>query len=186
MTTIAKKISIGIINGVRAGFKNVKEPTHVARIYGRASASEPKDGGTMGISYKFTGDFVGVNADGEETMSPVCYLIAPADTLLVQALKDAQGAAVEFAFDFFVIPNPTAVLGYEYKVKPVIPVKKSEPLLALAAQFGEDNPGPQKKQLALPAAETSTEAQAAEMVAEGAPEAPAEQPPKHGKAKNHK
>lgn len=174
---IARKITIGGINGLSGGFKNVTEVLYAARIYGRANGFEAKDGGSMGISYAFKGEFIGVNADGEETSAPQCFLISPADTLLVQALKDAEGAPVEFAFDFYVSPKETAILGYEYKVKSVLEVQKSQPLLSLTSKFA-DNPGPQKKQLALPGAgEVVTKAEA-----DAAPEPEAAAPT--GKKKN--
>lgn len=185
MTIVAKKITIGGINGVRAGFKGVTEDRHIARIYGRAQTFEAKDSPTMGVSYKFTGDFIGVNEDGEETMAPVCYLTDPSQSMLVNALKEAEGKAVEFAFDYWVVPNATAVLGYEYRTKPVIAVKKSEPLLALQSQFAS-NPGPQKKQLALCNSETkqekADETEQKEMATEGAEQTTqVEKPAKHKK-----
>lgn len=148
MTIIAKKITVGSLNNVRRGFKGIEEQQFVARIYGSASGCTVEDG-QLGSFTKFTGQFKGVNAEGEVTIAPVCYLVAPADTLLREAITAAEGKAVDFGFDFHVVPNESAVLGYEYRVKPIIEVKTSEPMLALEASFS--SPPPIKaKQMALP------------------------------------
>jgi len=164
--TIAKKISIGSLNGLRGGFKKesvTAEPMLAARIYGRADSFEAKDGGAMGVSFKFVGDFLGVNQYGEITSSPVCYLIAPADGMLVAALKNNEGKGVEFGFDFMVVKNDTAVLGYEYKVKPILETTAAEPLLAIQSKITAPPipVKPRQPQLALAASTEAATAQTA-------------------------
>ena len=146
---IAKKITLGGINGVRKGFKGITETLFVGRIMGIASSVE--EGETpMGPYVKFKGDFEGTNMEGEITRAPVCYLIAPADGMLAAAIKASDNKPVSFGFDFYAVPMADAVLGCAYKVKPLLETAASDPMLALQAAIGA--PVPLKsKQLALPA-----------------------------------
>ena len=132
---ITKKITIGGINGIRAGFKGIKELTLVARIYGTTSKFDAKESAQYGVSYKFSGEFRAINADGEEFASPVCYLVEPAQSMLVEALNAAEGKAVEFAFDFFVQPDEKSVTGYIYEIKPLLETKASAPLQSMAEKL---------------------------------------------------
>ena len=149
---IAKKISVGGINGVRNGFKNVAQTTLVARILGVAYSFEHKDT-NFGKSLSFHGEFRAVNADGEEVAAPVCYLVSPADTMLAQALTEAKGSSVEFGFDIFVSPKEKRDerdLGYEYKVKPLLEATVSDPLAKIMArvqplQLGHSEPDAETK-----------------------------------------
>lgn len=134
---IEKKLSIAIMNGVRGGFKNVKETTHVGRIFGIVRSVETKST-SIGDSLCFKGDFRGINADGEEFISAVCYLISPADEMLAQALIDPANAGkeVRFGFDFFVTPKEKKTpldLGYSYQVKPLLETKPSDAMAELMA-----------------------------------------------------
>ena len=130
---IAKKISVGTINGMRGGFvcdyEKSKEPFFAARIVGIASAVETKVT-TYGDSLKFTGEFQATNMDGEIVAAPVAYLVAPADGMLKDALISTK-QPVRFAFDIYVQPTPKknpGDRGYEYKVKPLLESKPSDPL----------------------------------------------------------
>jgi hypothetical protein len=137
---IAKKISLGTINGVRGGFKDVKEKTRVATIAGTVMGYKEKTSETMGVSYAFSGDFVGINKDGEETRSPVCYLPEPAQGMLKaqvdQLEREGINAAVEFAFDFFAVPDETAIKGYIFETVPRLKAKPSNALAAIAQAAG--------------------------------------------------
>jgi hypothetical protein len=129
---IARKISVGSINGVKSGFKGIKEPTLVGRLVGQAmgvSAHESE----KGTYQKFKGEFRAINADGEEIAAPVMYLPSPAQEMLADAINAADGKAVAFGFDIFAVPNPTAVLGYEYKIKPLLETAPSDPVKQLMA-----------------------------------------------------
>jgi hypothetical protein len=135
---ILRKMSVGAINGVNGGFKDVTETRHVARIMGIVRGVETKET-NIGRSYKFTGEFRGINEHGEEFSSPVCYLPNPADSMLVEAFTAANGQQVGFAFDVFVTPKPkrnSVDLGYEYKIKPLLETKPSDPLAALMESAG--------------------------------------------------
>lgn len=146
---ISKKISIGGINGVRKGFKGVKEVTFVGRIYGIARSAVQEEGAN-GAYWKFTGDFRAINGDGEEFISPVCFLPSPADGLLGEAVAgDKMGGGVQFAFDFYVEPREDVAIGYAYRVKPLIEQAKSDPLAALSQQITVALPV-KSKQAALP------------------------------------
>ena len=130
---ILKKMSIGAINGVRKGFKGVTEKRFVARIMGIAQSVIVEDG-ALGTYRKFTGEFKGINADGEEFVSAVCFLPSPVDSLLEASMKDNSGAAVNFAFDISVAPNDTPI-GYEYVVSSLLETKPSNPLAELMAKI---------------------------------------------------
>jgi hypothetical protein len=135
---ILRKMSVGAINGVNGGFKDVTETRHVARIMGIVRGVETKET-NIGRSYKFTGEFRGINEHGEEFSSPVCYLPNPADAMLVEGFTAANGQQVGFAFDVFVTPKPkrnSVDLGYEYKIKPLFEAKPSDPLAALIESVG--------------------------------------------------
>jgi hypothetical protein len=130
---ILKKMSVGAMNGVTGGFKDITESKRVARILGIVRSIETKDT-NIGRSYKFTGEFRGINLNGEEFSSPVCYLPAPADSMLLEAFTASDGQQVGFGFDIFVVPKPKKTpvdLGYEYKIKPLLETAPSDPLLAL-------------------------------------------------------
>ena len=137
---VAKQITVGTLNGVRKGFKGVTEETHVARIYGIARAVEDGEHPQNGPWVRFLGDFKGVNQDGEVTIAPTCFLTSPADGILRAAVVAAEGRDVQFGFDFYVVPHDTAVLGYVYKVKPMMELVASDPMKALEASFGKDLP----------------------------------------------
>ena len=134
---ITRKITIAGINGVRGGFA-VKEGDPVsliARVMGLARRVEVKTT-TYGDSLKFVGEFRAINADGEEFAGPVIYLPKPADELLSAALVEAGEKGVQFAFDIFIesVPKKTPLdRGYQFKVKPLLDTKPSDPLAAMMA-----------------------------------------------------
>lgn len=166
---IMKKMSVGGMNGVTAGFKDVTEARLVARIFGIVRSTETKDT-NIGRSYKFVGEFRGVNGDGEEFSSPVCYLPSPADGLLTEAVAAAAGAPVNFGFDIFVSPKPKRTpvdLGYEYKVKPLLDTKPSDPMAALMAAAAPLAIAPKQAAIELPPAQPEAPVQP-----ETTPEAP--------------
>jgi len=154
---IERKITIGGINGIRKGFKDVTESRLVARILGIASEALREDG-ALGEYVKFKGEFRAINQDGEEFASAVCFLPKPADDLLESAIKNAGGKSVNFGFDIFVHPNENVAIGYEYKVKPLLETKPSDPLAALMGAIAP-------LQLAAPKAAPGPDAPAADVPA---------------------
>jgi hypothetical protein len=145
---ILKKMSIGAINGVRKGFKDVKETRFVARIMGIAQSVQVEDG-ALGTYRKFTGEFKGINADGEEFVSAVCYLPAPVDSLLASHMASNDGAAVNFAFDISIAPNDSPI-GYEYVVSTLLETKPSNPLAELMSKVAPLQIAAKPKQAELP------------------------------------
>lgn len=137
---VAKKITLQGINSVRGGFKNVKERRFIGRILGIAQAVDLKDS-AFGSYHSFTGEFRGINEDGEETVAPVCIMPPMAAGPLASALKDGS---VKFGFDFFVEPNEKSSVGYEIKCKPLMEVKNSSFLDELVATLP---PAPKKLDL---------------------------------------
>lgn len=137
---VAKQITVGTINGIRKGFKNVTAERLVARIYGIARGIEDGEHPQNGAWVRFNGDFKGINQDGEITIAPTCFLTSPADQLLRSAVVAAEGKDVQFGFDFYVVPHDTAVLGYVYKVRPMMQVEASDPMKALESSFSKDLP----------------------------------------------
>lgn len=140
-TKLLRKLSIAGINGVRGGFKDIKEKIRVATIIGLANGYKEKVSETMGVSYAFNGEFRAINRDGEACMAPVCYLPDPAQGLLREALDDENRiGAVQFAFDFFAVPDDTAIKGYVFECVPKIEPKVSDGLKQLADSVGVATP----------------------------------------------
>ena len=131
---ICKRITIGAINGVRKGFKDVKSRRKVARILGIAREANLKVSETMKDSYCFVGEFKGINEAGEVYVSATCYLPEPAQGLLRAAVEGEKGNPVEFGFDFFVKPSPDAVLGYEFETEALMEHRPSNALAELEAR----------------------------------------------------
>lgn len=127
---IARKISVGGINGIKRGFKGIEVLTFVARIIGIARSAKVEEGDN-GAYVKFGGDFQATNMDGEVITAPVMFLPEPASSLLENAVKSAEGGDVRFGFDIFVEPNESVAIGYNYKVKPLLEVKPSDPMADL-------------------------------------------------------
>ena len=126
---VARKISVGSINGVRSGFKGTTEKTFVARIVGIASSAEAKES-QFGTYWKFTGEFQATNMEGEIIGAPACMLPEPSAGMLAAAVKESNGG-VQFGFDFFVVPDEKSTTGYVYQVHPLIESKPSNPLADL-------------------------------------------------------
>lgn len=174
---IARKISIGGINGVRKGFKDVKETQFVARVMGIAHSAKQEEG-NLGAYWKFTGEFQAVNQAGEITAAPVIFLPAPADEMLAAAVKAAD-APVKFGFDISIEPREDVAIGYAYRIKPLLEVKPSNPLADLLAEMPALPALPNKTQSALAleapaeAGNGATETPAETAVAETAAAAPA-------------
>jgi hypothetical protein len=123
---IARKVTIGGINGVRKGFKGIKEKTFVARILGIVNDARIEDG-QLGAYVKFTGEFQATNMDGVVTAAPVCMLPEPASGMLHSAFENSDGS-VKFGFDFFVVPDESVAIGYKYSTVPLVEAKPSNPL----------------------------------------------------------
>jgi len=160
---ILKKMSIGAINGVRKGFKDVKETRFVARMMGIAQSVHVEDG-ALGTYRKFTGEFKGINADGEEFVSAVCYLPTPVDSLLASSMASNDGAAVNFAFDISVAPNDSPI-GYEYVVSTLLETKPSNPLAELMSKVAPLQIAAKPKQPELPGVNADEKTEAAKVAA---------------------
>ncbi len=132
---IAKKISIGKINGVRKGFKDVKSRRKVARILGIAREAILKVSENMKDSYCFVGEFRGINEAGEVYVAAECYMPEPAQGLLHAAVENSGGSPVEFGFDFYLVPSPDAVLGYEFETEALMEHRPSNALAELEARI---------------------------------------------------
>ncbi len=164
---VARKISVGGINGVRSGFKGITEKTFVARIVGIANSADAKES-QFGAYWKFSGEFQATNQEGEIIAAPVCMLPEPAAGMLAAQIKEA-GNGVQFGFDFFVVPDEKSTTGYTYQTSPLMESKPSNPLEDLLKAVPALPALPAPKQPAL----TGTEA-ATEKPAENAAEKPAE------------
>lgn len=127
---IARKITIGSINGVRGGFKDIKETKRVMDIFGIARSYTTKTSENMGVSYAFEGEFVAVNQGGEEFRAPVSYLPEPAQSMLKSGI-DSGGGSIEFAFRFFVEPDESLPMGYRFEMESLLEVKDSDAISAL-------------------------------------------------------
>lgn len=139
---LLKKISIGTVNGVRGGLKDIKGRVLVITIAGLANSYKEKTSETMGVSYAFIGEFRAINKDGEECASPVAYLPEPAQGMLKAQLDSVEkGTTVEFGFQFYAVEDETAIKGYAFECVPLMEARKSTAMDALTARIGFDSAG---------------------------------------------
>lgn len=136
---LLKKISIGSVNNVRGGLKDIKGRVRIITIAGIANGYAEKTSETMGVSYAFKGEFRAVNRDGEEAAAPVAYLPEPAQGLLKAQLDSiAPGSAAEFGFHFFAVEDATAIKGYYFECVPLMEARRSTALENLTARLSFD------------------------------------------------
>lgn len=136
---LSRKLSIGVINNVKNGFKGITERQLVGRIYGIANKADVGEHATNGAFYKFKGEFRAYNAEGQEYISPTCFLPSPADGMLAAAIAAAgeANAAVKFAFDFFVVPDEKVAIGYVYETIPLLETRPTDPFAELMGEIGD-------------------------------------------------
>lgn len=133
--SIQKKISIGLINNVRKGFKKVTAPKLQGRIYGVARSAKLEETDN-GAAYKFTGDFRAINADGAEFVAPVLFLVGDAQNkLALEVAADKTGAGVEFAFDFITVPDAGKPLGYAWETPAIFEPVTADPFHSVHAKL---------------------------------------------------
>jgi hypothetical protein len=136
---LLKKISIGTVNNIRGGLKDVVGRIRVITIAGIANGYAEKTSETMGISYAFKGEFRAVNINGEEAAAPIAYLPEPAQGLLKAQLDGiGESASVEFGFHFFAVEDATAIKGYYWECVPLMEARKSTALENLTARLSFD------------------------------------------------
>ena len=134
---LLKKISIGTVNNVRGGLKDITGRVRIITIAGIANGYKEKTSETMGISYAFNGEFRAINRDGEEAAAPVAYLPEPAQGLLKAQLDSVErGTTVEFGFHFFAVEDATAIKGYYFECVPLMEARASTALESLTAKLG--------------------------------------------------
>ncbi len=132
---IAKKITISSINNIRGGFKEVIKRERVATILGVVRSAKTKISDTMGASTCFLGEFKGTNKKGEESVAPLCYLPEPMQSILLSQLQDApETSGVEFAVNFYVTPDDSAILKYTIDSESLIEYTQSDSLKSLTAK----------------------------------------------------
>lgn len=170
---VIRKISLGTINGVRKGFKDVKSTLFVARIFGvvNSTAVEPTPSG--GTQVKFVGEFGAVSMERKAFGAPVAFLPAQAETALHSAVVAAHGKPVKFAYDVYAAPDSSPV-GYSITVQALMdPV----PMLTLNS-IAESLPElPAVADLLTGDANKPAESGDADKAAEIPTETPAETPP---------
>lgn len=132
---VLRKLSVGIINGVRKGFKGIKAPTYLARVAGIVRAGKPEEG-DAGAYVKFIGEFRMWNREGKEYGGPVALLPEPAQAALVAALANDTGSGIEFALNLIAVPNEAGT-HYTWQVGWLVEPRKSDPLAELLAGLGE-------------------------------------------------
>lgn len=182
---IARKITVGTINGIRGGFVVAEGETRlVGRIYGMAGAVETKES-TYGPYQRFKGEFRAINEDGEEIGAPILMLPEPASGMLAAALATESGkSGVQFGFDIFVQSTPKKQpgdRGYQYVIKPLLETAPSDPLKALAASLPALPAPAAPKQAALTGVDPAMQS-----AAEPAPATEAAPAPAQEKANNKK
>lgn len=134
---VVRKMSVGIINGVKKGFTGIVSPTYLARFAGiaRSVVAEETEAGT---AFKFIGEFSGWNREGVEYAAPVVYLVGEAVAAVKDALERDAGKGIEFAYDFVAIPGaPKSAVRYTWQVVEHVAPRVSDPLGKLLAGLGE-------------------------------------------------
>ena len=83
----------------------------------------------------FRGDFVAVNMDtGKSFRASTLFLPAVAQDIVEVALIGAEGGSVNLAFDIAIVGNEASAVGYEYRVRALLPVTEADPLLMLCGE----------------------------------------------------
>ena len=121
-----KQLSMSLMNGVRGGFKNITERTYVGFITGICFGMQMKPKESAGVIYKFRGEFYGENKKGKAFVAPVCYLPAPAQAALVEAM--ASGISQEFGIRCFVSPDQRSPTAYKWECEHLFPFVPSTAL----------------------------------------------------------
>lgn len=125
---------------------SVKEPMHVATIYGRCN-SKKAGSSDFGEFIRFMGEFEGVSvATGEIFRSGELIVPKTLEALLNDAV--VEDASVDFAVDIWVEPSEASITGYIYIVKPLIKPAESDALAELrkiAQDAQKTLPAPDKK-----------------------------------------
>lgn len=129
---LVKKISAKVIFGDIKKVCKTKEDGDVvdlANFYGRATGF--KTGTTdFGSWTAFTGNFEAVNLQTcEEFQARQIFLVEPLQGMLLDQLASAE--SVDFACKISVVVNESLPTGYEYRVTPLVDVKRSDELDAL-------------------------------------------------------
>jgi hypothetical protein len=140
---LLKKISIGTVNGIRGGLRDIKGRVMVMVVAGICGSYKEKVSETMGTSYAFAGEFRAVNRDGEECAAPVAFLPEPAQSLLKSQIDDLAangGGNVEFGFRFYALEDETAIKGYAFEVEPLMEARPSTALAELTSRIGVSLP----------------------------------------------
>lgn len=141
---ILKKISVGTVNGVRGGLKDITDKTRVLTLVGVTGAYKEKTSENMGVSYGFIGEFRGINMHGEDCLAAVAYLPEPAQGLLKNQIDEmGDSSRVEFGFEIWAIPDETAIRGYTFEVRPLMETKPSNALDELSKRLGVEAKPPQ-------------------------------------------
>ncbi len=143
---ILRKLSIAKLNGAafmkeltKLGQTNPDSPPiFVARIIGSARTATVGQS-NFGDYIEFGGSFIGYDADGNEYRAPKAFLVSPADEMLKEALdsrpEESKNAAIEFAFDISVVPDPKeGSRGYQYRVATLVESQEADPLAALTGK----------------------------------------------------
>jgi hypothetical protein len=136
---LLKKISIGAINGVRGGLRDVVGRVLVMVVGGITGSYKEKTNETMGTSYAFNGEFRAINRDGEECTGPVLYLPEPIQSLLKGQIDDLVkngGSNVEFGFRVYAVEDASALKGYYFESESMMEARASTALADLAQRIG--------------------------------------------------
>ncbi len=116
MADLERNLSLASINKIKGGWPVPTERTFVARFRGKAI--QAKAGTTQfGEYYKFIGTFIAWNKEGDEFIGNSLIVPEPAQSLIQASLatRGEDMAAVEFAFDLFIVPDEDPRNARKYK-----------------------------------------------------------------------
>lgn len=135
---------------VAANLKNDGDSAPLLALFGNVTGVKSGES-NFGPWLKFVGSIAAQNLiTGEFFRSGAAFLPEVATQLLLPAVESAEGA-VQFGFQIDIKKDEASSVGYQYTVKPLLPMETSDPLLLMASEIESNFP------VALPAPENVAE-----------------------------
>lgn len=137
------------------------ESVKLMRVIGQCTGMKTGES-QFGPWIAFTGSFQAIKMEtGEIFRSGKIFLPEVAEQLLAPLVMEADGKAVEFAFDIEAKRDDSLAIGYIYEVTPLLEVAESDPMKALMERVGlpqlENKSAPEPQGNAAPAADAKQE-----------------------------
>lgn len=110
-------------------------PVFMGRLFGEAVAIKTKEA-KNGDPYQYiVGTFRCITGDGKAFESEKLFLSSGLQESIETALTQAEGKAVEFAYDVFSVPDDKSSVGYKYAAKSLKKTETSDRLAVLSKEM---------------------------------------------------